>query len=316
MCLFDFFFFFTSSLPNLIRAPESSQKNFATSKSLILPHTLWSVLQSCFPRDCAVLLIISFPLFSTFSPPLSFLSPLFFAVLTRRSASQGRRDSHSQFLWFFSGKSAAWRWHLAWSAYHETICVLLRNVFWLGEPARSNTTTLCWDNKETLRVTLPLHSRVNAWIPITQGWVLKLVGHELHRHCGWENVIRLIKKKKHLFCLGAVCRKENPLCSLLLPSSVRFVMHDERKKKNTLPFFKRQTPLSVFIVDNCFSSSDKYPTYYFVGSTLCNNICRITLLLKIKWNVQQAPSHIKDAAQTLVSRAGGTGDPVVEWWME
>lgn len=258
-CFLSFFFFFTSSLPNLIRAPESSQKNFTTSKSLILPHTLWSVSPSCFPRYCAVLLIISFPLFSTFSPlflslsplTLSLSLPLFFAVLTCRSASQGRRDSHSP-LFFFPPSDfpvvKAQRGVVTRLGVQITkqSASSFEMYFGSGSQIAQNATTLCWDNKETLWVSLPLHSRVNARDQTNAQWSLKTSGSRAvqamwrNTFAGWgiswmgkRHKIDFFKKKSVLFwCLLQKKRK------IVFPSFCCLqvcVLSDKMKEKKKKP---------------------------------------------------------------------------------
>lgn len=138
--------------------------NFSTSKSLILPHTFrcevsWKVV---FLRLCRFNNLIPPCHPSLFPPPPSL--PFSFAVWRVEvllKVGETLIPCFSSPL-IFKSQNAACYLYLAWSVYHETICVL--KIYLAQESARWNTMTLCWDNKETLWVTLPLHSPVYAGI--------------------------------------------------------------------------------------------------------------------------------------------------------
>lgn len=149
--------------------------NFSTSKSLILPHTSRREVS----RKVVFLRLCRFNnLISLFSPPChpslfpspppphppTFLSPFPFAVWRVEvllKVGETLIPCFSSPL-IFKSQNAACYLYLAWSVYHETICVL--KIYLARESARWNTMTLCWDNKETLWVTLPPHSPVYAGI--------------------------------------------------------------------------------------------------------------------------------------------------------
>lgn len=145
--------------------------NFSTSKSLILPHTFhcevsWKVV---FLRLCRFNNLISL-FFSSLSPlPLSIPTtppslPFSFAVWRVEvllKVGETLIPCFSSPL-IFKSQNAACYLYLAWSVYHETICV--PKMYLAQESARWNTMTLCWDNKETLWVTLSLHSPIYAGI--------------------------------------------------------------------------------------------------------------------------------------------------------